>query len=467
MQIPILNGVYTAEDADYKTAYPVNMMPVIQDTGISGGYLRPVNGIHEIGTGPGISRGAINWNGIHYRVMGSKLCSIDKTGIFTIIGDVGDNNRRVVLDYSFDRLAIASAGNLYYYDGATLAQVTDPDLGTVIDVLWVDGYFMTTDGEFLVVTELTDPTQVNPLKYGSSEIDPDPINGILKLRNEIYAVNRYSIEVFDNVGGNLFPFQRINGAQIERGSLGTFCSVVYEEAIAFLGSGRSESPGVYMASNGQTNKISTREIDEILAGFTEQQLSTSVMETMNEKSHKLLWIRIPDRTLVYDLTASIAASEHIWYIMSSAAIGYSQYRARDIIWCYDNWQVGDIETSKIGILEDADAYHFGNVVRWEFGTKIIYNQSMGALFNRLELITLSGRLYTENPAVVSTSYSADGRIWSQPRNITIGGIGERLKRLVWWRQGHMKQMRIQRFQGDSNSYIAISALEAELEPLEA
>jgi hypothetical protein len=66
-------------------------------------------------------------------------------------------------------------------------QVTDPDLGVVLDVVWVDGYFMTTDGEFLVVTELTDPTQVNPLKYGSSEVDPDPVVALLKLRNEVYA----------------------------------------------------------------------------------------------------------------------------------------------------------------------------------------------------------------------------------------------------------------------------------------
>ena len=76
MQIPIINGVYTGQNADYKTAYPLNMMPVIQETGISSGYLRPVEGIVEIGDGPGLSRGAINWNGIHYRVMGEFLCSI-------------------------------------------------------------------------------------------------------------------------------------------------------------------------------------------------------------------------------------------------------------------------------------------------------------------------------------------------------------------------------------------------------
>ena len=97
MKIPILNGVYTGENADYKTSYPVNMMPVVQETGVSAGYLRPVEGIVKTGEGPGISRGAINWNGKHYRVMGSKLCLIDDIGNVSIIGDVGNNNLKVVI----------------------------------------------------------------------------------------------------------------------------------------------------------------------------------------------------------------------------------------------------------------------------------------------------------------------------------------------------------------------------------
>jgi hypothetical protein len=465
MKVEILNGVYTGENADYKTLYPVNMMPVIQNTGVNTGYLRPVEGIVKTGTGPGNSRGAINWDGVHYRVMGSKLCSIVEDGTVTIIGDVGNDNKRVTMDYSFDRLAISSNENLFYWNGSALTQVTDTDLGTVLDVVWVDGYFMTTDGEFLVVTELADPTQVNPLKYGSSEIDPDPVNGLLKLRNEIYAVNRYTIEVFNNVGGENFPFQRINGAQIQKGAIGTHCSVVYEQLVAFLGSGRNEAPAVYLAANGGTTKISTREIDEILIGFTEEQLSRSVLETLNDKSQAFLWVRLPDRTLVYDLAASSAMGEPVWYHMISSQLGYEPYRARDVIYCYDKWQVGDTDSFDIGVLDNTISTHFGEVVRWEFGTKMVYNESRGAIFHSLELVVLTGRTTGFTEPVITTSYSLDGRSWSQQKPLSIGKAGDRLKRIVWRRQGKMANVRIQRFSGDSNSYLAISRLEAQLEPL--
>jgi len=72
MQIPIVNGIYTDEVADFRTSYPKNLIPVPKQQGISTGYLRPADGIVEFGTGPGIDRGGINWNGVYYRVRGSK-----------------------------------------------------------------------------------------------------------------------------------------------------------------------------------------------------------------------------------------------------------------------------------------------------------------------------------------------------------------------------------------------------------
>lgn len=484
MQIPILNGVYTGENADYKTSYPLNMMPVVQETGISQGYLRPVDGIVELSEGEYISRGAINWNGVEYRVMGKYLYSIAKDGTLTRIGSVGNDNDPVTMTYSFDLLAIASDSRLFYYypdtvddsaweeytliveaDNYKLIEVTDEDLGTVNTIEWVDGYFMFTDGEYLVVTDLDDPTSVNPLKYGSSEIDPDPIENLHKLRNEIYAINRYTIEVFDNIGGSNFPFQRVDSAQIHRGSLGRHCSTVFGETIAFLGGGKNEAPAIYMGVAGQTQKISTREIDEILKQFTEAELSTAELETLNNKSQTFLWVRLRDRTLVYDLTTSTLVSEHVWHIMSSGALEYTPYRARDIIFCYDSWRVGDTESPKIGYLDDTLATHFGDVVPWEFSTKIIYNKSMGALVFKIELVALTGRITSDNEARISTSYSKDGRLWSQEKDIGAGFFGERLKRLVWWRQGYMSNMRMQRFKGDSNALIAVSRLEAQIEPL--
>lgn len=465
MQIPILNGIYTDNGPDLRTSYPVNLMPVPKKSGISNGFLRPADGLVANGTGPGVDRGGINWNGVCYRVMGTKLVTVASNGAVTVLGDVGGPvNTLVTFDYSFDRLAIASGGRLYYWNGA-LTQVTDPDLGVVLDVVWVDGYFMTTDGTSLVVTELTDPTQVNPLKYGSSEVDPDPVVAILKLRNEIYALNRNTIEVFDNVGGDFFPFQRIDGAQIQKGCIGTFGCCVYLETVAFLGSSRNEEPGIYLGANATAQKISTQEIDQVLQQFTEAQLATVKLEARNDKSHQHLYVHLPDRTIVYDAAASEALGEQVWFTLTTSTVGLSQYRARNLVWAYDKWLVGDPQSSTIGYMVDTTGEHWGQIVRWEFGTIIAYNEGNGAIFHELELVALTGRVALGKDPIISTSYSVDGQSWSQDRPIRVGTTGNTRKRLAWFQQGHMRNWRIQRFRGDTQAHLSFARLEAQIEGL--
>jgi len=467
MQVPILNGIYTDNAPEIRTAYPVNLVPVPKNSGISSGFLRPGDGIVSNGTGPGIDRGGINWNGVCYRVMGTKLVTVASNGTVTVLGDVGGPvNSLVTFDYSFDRLAIASGGRLYYWSASLgLVQVTDPDLGIVLDVVWVDGYFMTTDGEFLVVTELTDPTQVNPLKYGSSEVDPDPVVALLKLRNEVYALNRNTIEVFDNVGGDFFPFQRIEGAQVQKGVIGTHACCVYLEAIAFLGSGRNEAPGIYLGANATAQKISTQEIDILLLNYDEDQLAEVKLEARNDKSHQHLYVHLPDRTIVYDAAASEALNDQVWFTLTTSVAGFSQYRARNMVWAYDKWLVGDPQSSNIGYLVQDIGSHWGQIVRWEFGTIIVYNEGNGAIFNELELVSLTGRVALGIDPIISTSYSTDGQAWSQDRPIRVGTTGNTKKRLAWFQQGHMLNWRIQRFRGDSQAHLSFVRLEAQLEAL--
>jgi len=464
MQVPIVQGIYTSNVGDFRVAYPVNMVPVPVANGISAGYLKPADGIVEYGSGPGIDRGAINWNDACYRVMGTKLLRVESDGTYTLLADIPGSGQ-VTLDYSFDRLAIAADGVLYYWTGSALQIVTDVDMGTVLDVIWVDGYFMTTDGQYLVVTELTDPLAVNPLKYGSSEADPDPIKAVLKLRNEPHALNRYTIEAFDNVGGEFFPFQRIEGAQIQKGTVGTHACCLFADAIAFVGGGRNEAVSVYIGANGQTQRIATREIDLILADLTDAQLSAILTEARTENGHMMLYIHLPDRTLVYDLNSSKELGQPAWHILSSAVSGFEQYRARNLVYCYGRWIVGDPTSAKYGYLTDTLSTHYGDMTGWEVNTPIIYNEGRGAVVHELELVSLTGRL--NGDPVVWTSYSTDGETWSMEKSRPAGKYGERTRRIAWLQQGILRQWRIQRFRGTSEAHISITRLEAQIEALYA
>lgn len=465
-QIAILDGIYTDGDGDFRTSLPRNMIPVPKAQGFSAGYLRPADGLVEIGTGPGFDRGGVVWRGVPYRVMGRNLVRQNTDGSADVLGPIAGEDY-ASFDYSFDRLAIAAGDNLYYWDESTLKQVTDVDLGAVKDVVWCDGYFITTDGVSIVVTELNDPFAINPLKYGSAEADPDPVVGLVKLRNEVYAVNRNTIEQFNNVGGDNFPFERNEGAQIQRGAVGTHCATAYMEALAFIGGGRNEAPAVWLGINGSSQKISTREIDTMLEDYSEADLSQSVLEVRSFKNHQLLYLHLMDQTLVYDGAASQAVGQAVWFQLDSGITKKSRYRGRSFLWSYDQWTCADPTSTSLARVDDSISTQYGNVIGWEFGTGIIYNESAGAIFHQLELIGLPGRVALGADPVVWTSYSIDGVTWGQERACAAGKLGDRTRRLTWLRQGMMRNWRIQKFRGTSDAHFSVARLEAKLEPLNA
>jgi hypothetical protein len=301
-----------------------------------------------------------------------------------------------------------------------LAQVTDPDLGTVVDVVWVDGYFMTTDGEFLVITELNNPFAVDPLKYGSSEIDPDPVVGLIKLRNEVYAVNRHTIEVFQNVGTSGFPFERIQGAQITGEAWGSTPTAHSSTRLLLSGLDYGEANAVWLGANGVSQKISTREVDIILQGYTEAQLANAFMETRLDRDCQQLLIHLPDQTLVYDAMVSRAMQQPVWHILTSSLSGLGEYRSSKLVYCYERWNTADTQSPLFGYLTDNTSRHWDQKVGWSFSTPIIYNEGRGVIVHDLELVALTGRVALGIDPTISTQYSDDGVTYSQQKFIRAG-----------------------------------------------
>lgn len=465
MQIPIINGIYTDNTADYRTSYPLNLVPVPKQNGIANGYLRKADGI-ELFCGAdkgGIDRGGINWNGICYRVIGSTLWRVSDKGVCSKVGGI-DGNEQCSFAYSFDRLGIASGGKLYYLQGGTITQVTNANLGKVVDVEWIDGYFVTTDGEFIIQTELNDPTQVSPTKYGSSEADPDPIVGLMKVRNELVVLNRYTIEVFSNEGGAGFAFARVDGAMMTKGCVGTHAKCSFLDSFAFIGSSKNQPCSVYLGANGGLTPIATREIEIILSEYSDVQLSKIILEGKEHNHHQHLYLHLPDKTMVFDYAASKEMQQPIWFELSSSTDGKGAYRAINHVWCYNRWIVGDRFNSNIGTLSNKVSSHYGEPVAWEINTTFLYNGGQSGQIKSIELVGLTGRTNSNPDPQVFLSWTKDGMTWSNERLHRQGMRGQYSKRIIWLRAiGMFRQMIGLRFRGCDDSLASFTAIEADVE----
>ena len=162
-EISIVSGIYSNDIADYRQSYPLNYYPSVMDSGMSKSYLRQTPGASLFATGNGAARGEIQFNGIEYRVTGPTLLRVYSNGVVEELGSIPGAGR-VSMARSFDRICIVADGKAFYWsEGAGLVQVTDPNFTRAIDVIFVDGYFLFIDDQYIFNSSLQDPEQFDPL----------------------------------------------------------------------------------------------------------------------------------------------------------------------------------------------------------------------------------------------------------------------------------------------------------------
>jgi hypothetical protein len=332
--------------------------------------------------------------------------------------------------------------------------------------LWIDGYFMMTDGQYLVVTELNDPFSIDPLKYGSAEEDPDPITGLMKVRGEVYALNRYTIENFQNIGGSGFPFTRNNGGLISKGCVGPRAKSYISQTFAFVGSGRGEQPSVYLAGAGTAINISTPQIDKELAQLTQDELAAVQLETRVEQNQERLLIHLPNKTLVYAGRVSTEAQEPVWYSLAGGTEATEAYPLQHLC-LVDGVFYGGDQTGRIARLDSSVQTYFGEIAGWSFDTMLLWNSARGGIIKSLELIGLPGRGPFGVEATCFLSITFDGQTFGQERAISMGNFGLRRKRLQWRPKVHFWNYVGLRFRGANASVASFAALQPDIEQLAA
>ncbi len=466
VQVNFLQGTFATQSGELGASLPINRDPIILDVGLSKISLRMAPGIVQLGAGlPGErDRGGLVWEGVHYRVLGSNLCTVAADGTVTVLGQIGNDDRPVVLDNSFDRLAICSDGALYYWDGATLTQVTDEDLGVSRDVVFLGGYWLSTDGTFIVASTLGNPFLWGPLRYGSAELDPDPVIGLARLRGELLTFGRFTLQVFKNVGGVGFPFANIPSASVERGAVGRDAIAYFVQTVAFVGGGKNEALGVHLATGGGTVKISTRQVEDALSLLTEAQSAELELESVVELDDDKLLLHLPDFTYVYFRRASEAAGEPIWCRRAAGSMMGRPYSTRRYV-LYEGRYVGGDENGRLGYWDYTTALQFGEVAGWQFDTLALVNPDGRAMVHD---VTLKGAFgYAGATGQVFRSFSFDGRNWSTERAAAVGRRGETTRMLQWRNGVRVDDWVIFRFRGADDGFASFSSLDLRIEPLGA
>lgn len=463
IELPISNGFAVSKSKPWTNQDLVNWYLSLPENGaLSQASLFQTEGIKELleTASDEINRGSIVMNEIPYFVNGTKLYSITRTidpasgaETFTAndLGTIAGDERVSMATNGTQICIVIPGGTGYVYDssGPTLSTISDAtfttDVGPSNSVNYIDGFFVHTSSKsgnesVFFHSNLNDATTYTATDFGSAEVDPDKINTGHVHNNKFYALGEKTIEVFDNVGGSGFVFQRREGLIIPKGIKANFSVTEFDGGFVFIGAGVNEQPAIWKVTGSNLSRLSTTEIQDELASFNDTELSDAFSWVSGEGGAYFVHFTISNKTYSFDATASQLSGRKIWHRRSSF-INEAQTRNRvqSAVTAYGRVMVGDFATGKIGEL-DIDTYtEYDQIMFRECKTASLRELDKSLSVESVELGIESGVGNSDitDPQIELRMSFDGGREWSNWRNRSMGKIGEYYRRCIWNQCGRL------------------------------
>lgn len=477
--IPLSNGFYVDESKNLSNQECVNLYPVIVETegAFNASALRSPAGLVEFSpdNGEGPCRGAIRFDNKLYTVNGDRFYYVDSSGVKTAIGDTVPGDNRVVMAENGVTITVIIPGTPtgFFYDSTldTFVEITDPvflDYGDKIDVTYKDGYFVyLTAKEFflssLVITN--NGKDFDGLDFSTAEASTDDNLACDTIKNELYIFGQNSVEVFQNTG-SVFPFQRIPGAGIDRGIVSPFSTIPFQNNYLFIGAGPNEGVSIWSGLPGQSARISTPAIDNLLQALPRADLADAFTYKYSESGNFFCCFTIPNQiTLVFDATTTRAVGRPIWHRRCSDVTTNCPWRVSHIVQVYSEILCTDSIDGRIGRIDLNTFTEYGETTLRRFNT--IYFQRDGGRF-RVPVLELQTQIGTTQPTIaaviddnpqVTLRTSIDGGInFEVPLARDLPVDPSSFVRSVWFQLGQYENSMAMQFDFETPLKVAITKL---------
>lgn len=470
--LPIADGFYVSRSLPISSQECVNWYPVINDgPALSPQSLFGTPGIHEVsttGTDKQYNRGSHVKNGIPYFVNGDKLYRQNSDFTIDALGFInGDPTARVSIDDNGTQLMIVVPGvDGFIYDetsGTPFQVISDPDFkanGLPQQVVYIDGYFVvTTDSKKFIVSALNDGLSYDALDFATAEADPDIIVAPIVHNNQLFIGGSETIEVFQNVGGAAFPFQRVQGFVMSTGVSAAFSIVQSGKSFFFVGAGQNDTPSIYAFSGSDVELISTDAIDFLLSQLSDAELEDVFAWSYSQDGARFVGFTLADTTIVFDIDSG-RWHERKSQIIDDAGTRTEKWRVNSLVVAYGKVLVGDAIDGRIGEINLDFFDEYGNDIIRRVSVVPLSNNGNSFKLPSIELTMESGVGEADLDPSIRLALSKDGKTYADERTRKFGKIGEYNKRAIWRRNGRFPRFCVMQFTMSDQVKPVIIKLEA-------
>ena len=420
--IPLVGQSYQHRSLPLSSQVTKNWYPEINQESKSILSMMPTPGSSLFSSGDvGIDRGCTIFSNEYYKVSGGTLYKVSSSGVESVIGPIAGSEQCIFANDGY-YLIIVSDGVAYSYDGTTLGQITDVDIGAPVSVSFLNSQMIFSNDDHFVTADAGDPLVIDGLNYAAAESHPDKIIRDYAYREELLFFGEKTIERWYNSGVGSPPFDRVQGGIIPVG-LGAKHSVAHnDEAVYFLG----DDKNVYQLVGYSKRKIVTIPIAHNFENSAEVSDAKGVCVTWEGQNFYIISFPTKGETWAY------SESANGWFQMGHKTNG--RHLVNSYAYCYGrhlfcDYRNADVLEWDIDLATDNGDYiqrvrHSGVIDGKLYGPQLAGKELfMSTLEIHLETGIGSTTGQGEDPQVMLQFSDDGGRTWSNELWASAGKIG--------------------------------------------
>jgi hypothetical protein len=190
-----------------------------------------------------------------------------------------------------------------------LGQITAPDFLPANTVIYFDNYFITDRNltNEWAISALGDGTQWSGLDVAQAQANADLVLAVVNYHEQLLIFGQKTVEVWYDSGAANFPFQRYDGAFVQRGLAAPLALVQEDNTVFWLG-----EDGLFYRLVGYTpQRISTFAMETAWGQY--ETISNATAFVITIEGHKFIFLTFPDGPATWCYDISSGTEEPLWH----------------------------------------------------------------------------------------------------------------------------------------------------------
>ena len=300
--------------------------------------------------------------------------------------------------------------------------------------------------------------------FSSKDGSPDNLVALIVDHREVYLMGEASSEVWTDVGGNPFPFQRIPGTSTQHGIAAKFSLARFGDSFCYVSRNNRGQAQIMQMKGYVPTRISNHAVEN---SITNQYVDDAIAWTYQLEGHEVYVVSFPtlELTWAYDLASGMW---HKWLYTNNDGT-YTRHRGNCCAVFQGLVLVGDYQDGSIYEIDKNNYTDNGQYTRRLRRASHLVSDFQRQYFDELQIqfqpgVGLAGITTPLNNEVVGADPQAmlrwsndGGSTWSSEHWTSIGKIGKYKNRAIWRRLGMARDRVFEVVVSDPINAVIISA----------